>query len=190
MVLFWLTFKVNLDIIDREKRTVGFIEYSRKEAKNLRLRGELSNEMYDVIGEAIGATAKKHNYKKYDIFKLASTIYAGEYGYITGKNDYRFQVKALDEFFRKEYNHSLMTFEIIKTINSLDEENYIMMTSDIMAIEEIIRTGKKNPPRDPRLIDEYLEQDDYDGLMEIIEKENSLRYAAMIIYDKIKLKEE
>ena len=38
--------------------------------KNILLKQEFNNAVYDAIGEGILKTAKNHSYKKYDIAKL------------------------------------------------------------------------------------------------------------------------
>lgn len=165
------------------------MKYTQLEVKNLKLKQEFSNEVYDTVGEAINATMKKHKYKKYDVFKLVSSIYAGDYGYITGKNDYRVQVKLLDEYFRKEYKFSIIVFEMIKTIKSFqDTDKYNELVLDIAAIETIIRTGKEEKPKNPGIFSDFIKQENYAGLMDKIEKESSFRYAIMIVYDKLKFK--
>ncbi len=163
------------------------MKHTEEEVKNFRLKRELSNSVYDTVGSAISVTAKKHNYKKYDIFKLTAAIYAGEYGYITGKSDFRMQVKLLDEYFRKEYGHSVMLFEMIKAIIHFKPSKvYDGLVLDIAAIETIIRTGKENIPENPGIFSDYIKNNQYEELMNKMEKENSFRYAVMIIYDRLK----
>ena len=164
------------------------MKHTGVELKNLRLKGELLNSIYDTVGEAIMATSIKYNYKKYDVFKLTSAIYVGEYGYITNKNDFRVQVKLLDEYFRKEYGHSIMLFEMIKAIISFKNSKvYKSLVLDIAAIETIIRTGKEDIPENPGIFSDYIEKENYEGLMKKMEDENSLRYAVMIVYDRINI---
>lgn len=156
---------------------------------NLKLKTEFCNDVYDVVGEAIDQTVKKHKYKKYDVFKLVAAIYSGKYGYITAKNDYRKQVELLDLYFRKKYNCSIIIFEMIKTLKALqDTENYSSLVLDIANIETIIRTGKKEKPKNPMIFSNYIQNEQYEELIKKIENENSLRYAIMIVYDKIKIK--
>lgn len=163
------------------------MKHTEAQVRNIRLKGELLNSIYDTVGQAISTTAKKHHYKKYDIFKLAATIYAGEYGYITGQNDFRMQVKLLDEYFRKEYGHSIMLFEMIKAITHFKPSKvYEALVLDVAAIETIIRTGKENIPDNPGIFSDYIENDEYEELMKKMEEENSLRYAVMIVYDRLK----
>ena len=163
------------------------MRHTEEELKNFRLKSELLNSIYDTVGMAITATAKKHHYKKYDIFKLTSAIYSGEYGYITGKNDFRMQVKLLDEYFRKEFGHSVMLFEMIKAIIYFKPSKiYDAIVLDIAAIETIIRTGKESIPENPGIFSDYIVKGNYEKLMEKMESENSFRYAVMIVYDRIK----
>lgn len=163
------------------------MKHTEEEVKNYRLKREFLNSVYDTVGSAISVTAIKHHYKKYDIFKLTAAIYAGEYGYITGKNDFRMQVKLLDEYFRKEYGHSIMLFEMIKAITYLKPSKvYEALVLDIAAIETIIRTGKENVPENPGIFSDYIENEQYEELMKRLEQENSFRYAVMIVYDRLK----
>ncbi len=163
------------------------MKYTEDELKNIRLKQEFYNSMYDTVSEAIDATAKKYKYKRYDIFKLAATIYSGEYGYLTNKNDYRAQVKLLDEYFQKNYHHSIMTFEIIKALKEIKASKaFDILTTDIANIEVIIRTGKEKTPENPTYFADYIDNEEYDTLMTKIEEESSLRYAAMLVYDRLK----
>lgn len=152
--------------------------------KNMRLKQELVNNVYDVISSAVTITAKKHRYKKYDVFKLVSAIYSGQYGYITNKCDYRAQVKLLDEYFRDKYGHSVIVFEMIKQIKAFPNNEDLIL--DVESMETIIRTGRKNNKKSKKF-STYLKEEKYEELMKKIDKENSLRYAVMIMYDKIKL---
>lgn len=155
--------------------------------KNLRLEHEFSNPVYDVVGKAISATAKKHDYKKYDVTKLVMAIYDKDYGFITSEEDYRDQVKLLDEYFEKAYSHRLITFEMIKTIKIFQGTDiYDALTADIASIEALIRTQKQQPAEDLCLFSQPLDDNHYDELMTKIENESSLKYAVAIIYDKIK----
>ena len=163
------------------------MKHTEEEVKNFRLKRELSNSVYDTVGSAISVTAKKHNYKKYDIFKLVAAIYAGEYGYVTGQNDFRMQVKLLDEYFRKEYGHSIMLFEMIKAIIKFKPSKvYEAIGLDIAAIETIIRTGKENVPENPGIFSDYIKNEQYEELFKKMEEESSFRYAIMIVYDRLK----
>ncbi len=163
------------------------MRHTEKETKNFRLKNELLNSIYDVVGKAITTTQNKYHYKKYDVFKLISAIYAGEYGYITGQNDFREQVKLLDEYFRKEYGYSIILFEMIKSFNRLKESKvYATLMLDIATIEAIIRTGKNTFPENPGIFSDYIANENYMGLMEKLKEENSFRYAVMIVYDRLK----
>ena len=64
--------------------------------KNMLLRGEFSNAVYDTIGDGILKTAISHNYKKYDIAKLIMSLYDSDFSYLTSCDDYREQIKLLD----------------------------------------------------------------------------------------------
>ena len=148
---------------------------------------EFSNPIYDIIDDAITYTMKKYNYKEYDLVKLVIMIYENNYTYISNDYEYRDQVKLLDEYFKKEYNHSIITFEMIKTLIKLkDSEVYNTLTAEIASIEKILRTNDENAPQDLCIISYPIENRKYDDLMYLIEKNISVKYAIAIVYDKIK----
>lgn len=155
--------------------------------KNMRIEQEFTNPVYDVMGEAISKTAEKHNYGKYDIAKLVMAIYDGDFDYLTSDDDYREQVKLLDEYFEKTYKHKLITFEMIKTIKAFEGTDiYEALTADVAAVETMVRYNKNVPAEDLCIFSEPLEDNRYDELMAKIENEKSLRYAVAVVYDKIK----
>lgn len=154
--------------------------------KNVRIEQEFSNPVYNVLNKAISATAKKHKYGKYDIVRLIDALYSWDYAYLTSDEDYRMQARLLDEYFTKEYKHRLITFELVKAINSLKgSEAYDIITSDIATLEATLKNGKEVPAADLCLISEPLDQNNYDKLMEMIEKDPSLRHSIALIYDKL-----
>lgn len=154
-----------------------------------RLEIEINNSVYDIIDEAITYTMKKYHYRAYDVVKLVMIIYDGDYSFITNDNDYRMQVKLLDEYFRKEYGHSIIIFEMIRKFFSLkDDEKYSKYTSEIAYIENTLRGGKGKP--DNLCVFSFpLENKKYSDLLYTIEKNISMRYAVAIIYDKVKIDE-
>lgn len=160
---------------------------SEEQIKDSRIGMEFSNPIYDIIDDAITYTMKKYNYKEYDLVKLVIMIYENNYTYISNDYEYRDQVKLLDEYFKKEYNHSIITFEMIKTLIKLkDSEVYNTLTAEIASIEKILRTNDENAPQDLCIISYPIENRKYDDLMYLIEKNISVKYAIAIVYDKIK----
>lgn len=149
---------------------------------NLRLEIEMENLVYDVIEEAIKNTAKKHHYKQIAIVKLVDAIYNGSYEYITKDNDYRIQVKMLDEYFQKTYNHHVITLSIIKKIRKIkNTELYNVIDNDLTKITKKLTTQK---------IDlKDLLDDDYNKVMTLIETNQAIRYSVEVIYEKILKKE-
>ena len=155
--------------------------------RDARLELEFVNPVYDIIDEAITYTMNKYMYKEYDLVKLVMMIYKKDYSFITNDNDYREQVKLLDEYFMKEYGHSIITFEMIKYITSIkSEEKYGSVTAEISYIEKLLRTNEKNKPNDLTIFSGPIKNKKYDDLMNYIEKNISMKYAVAFIYDKIK----
>ncbi len=154
--------------------------------KNMLLRGELNNDVYDTIGEGIIRTARCHSYKKYDVAKLIMALYDSDFSYITSTDDYRDQIKLLDEYFTKTYDHRLITFEMIKVIKALQgTKEYVDLTEDVANIESIVRHNKNVPAENIEIFKRPLDEEEYDELMTKIETEKSLRYGVAVIYDKI-----
>lgn len=157
--------------------------------KNRLLKQEFNNAVYDAIGEGILKTAERHSYKKYDIAKLVMAIYDRDFSYLTSSDDYREQIKLLDEYFTKTYDHRLITFEMIKAIKALKgTEEYKDLTDDVANIEAIVRNNKNVKAEDLDIFREPLDLENYDELMTKIENEKSLCYGVAVIYDKIKSK--
>lgn len=154
--------------------------------KNLLLKNEFTNAVYDCMGDAIIETAKKHNYGKYDIAKLIMAIYDNDFNYVTAKDDYREQVKLLDEYFQKTYDHRLITFEMIKAIKNFQgTDKYNSIIEDIIKIESMIHNNTDNKT----VLETFtkpLAAEEYDELMTKIEKETGLLYGLAVIYDRIK----
>lgn len=153
---------------------------------NQRLKLEFLNPVYDILDDAIKYTKDKYNYQKYDLVKLIMMIYNKDYSFISNYNDYRTQFKLLDEYFRKEFNHSVITFLMIKTVLKYKgADKYDIITSDIAQIETILRTKKKSKPKDLCIFSYPIENEKYNDLMMDIEANDNFKYALAITYDKI-----
>ena len=160
---------------------------NNEQMRDARLELEFVNPVYEIIDEAITYTMKKYMYKEYDIVKLVMMIYEKDYSFISNDHDYRAQVKLLDEYFIKEYGHSIITFEMIKKITSIkSEEEYNNVTAEISYIEKLLRTNDKNRPNDLTIFSAPIKNRKYDDLMNFIEKNISMKYAVAILYDKVK----
>lgn len=151
------------------------------------LKHEFKNKVYDTIGEGISYTAKKYHYKKYDIAKLIMAMYVKDFDYITSDNDYREQIKILDEYFTKTYHHRLITFEMVKAIYSFKgTETYNKITNDVANYENTIVRDNNLDLEDINVLKTLMDAGEYDELMTRIEKEQGLCYSVAIVYDKIK----
>ena len=156
---------------------------------NQRLKLEFQNPVYDILDEAIKYTINKHNYKKYDLVKLVMMIYDKDYSFISNYNDYRYQFKLLDEYFEKEFNHSIITFLMIKEILKYkDTEKYDVITADIANLETIVRTKKNVKAEDLCIFSYPIENEKYNDLMMNIEANENFKYALAIVYDKLMIK--
>ena len=154
---------------------------------NMKLKIEFQNPVYDIADEAIQYTMHKHKYKKYDLVKLIMMIYDKDYSFISSANDYRDQFELLDEYFRKEYGHSLITFLMIKAVLEFKgTEKYDRLTADIANMEILLRTKKNIPASDLCIFSYPIENEKYNDLMMNIEANKDFKYAMAIIYDKIK----
>ena len=162
---------------------------SDEEVRDTRLEAEMLNPVYDVIEEAINYNIKKYHYKEYDIVKLVMMIYEKDYKYLSNDNEYREQFKLLDEYFEKEYNHNIITFEMVKILNNLKgTREYSSLMKEISEIEKVLRTNDDKPAENLCLLSYPLENKKYDDIMYLIEKNISIKYAVAIVYDKILLK--
>lgn len=160
---------------------------TNEDTLNLRLKLELQNPVYDILDEAIKYTMKKHSYKKYDLVKLIMMIYNKDYSFISSANDYRDQFKLLDEYFQKEYDHSVITFLMIKAVlNYKGTDKYDEITADIANMETILRTKKNIQAEDLCIFSYPIENEEYNDLMMNIEVNENFKYALAIVYDKIK----
>lgn len=156
---------------------------------NQRLKLEFQNPVYDILDEALKYTINKHNYKKYDLVKLVMMIYDKDYSFISNYNDYRDQFKLLDEYFEKEFNHSIITFLMIKEILKYkDTEKYDVITADIANLETIVRTKKNVKAEDLCIFSYPIENEKYNDLMMNIEANENFKYALAIVYDKLMIK--
>ena len=154
---------------------------------NLKLKLEFQNPVYDIVEEAINYTMQKQKFQKYDLVKLVMMLYKKDYSCLSKTNDYRDQVKLLDEYFEKEYNHSIITFIMIKKILSYkDTDKYDTITSDIAILENALRTQKNSKPEDLCIFSYPIQNEEYDDLMMKIEANQNFKYALAITYDKLK----
>ena len=70
-------------------------------------------------------------------------IYNKDYSCISNTNGYRDQIKLLDEYFEKEYDHSIITFMMIKAVlDYKGTDTYDTITSDIAILETALRKKK------------------------------------------------
>ncbi len=154
---------------------------------NLKLKLEFQNPVYDIVEEAINYTMQKQKFQKYDLVKLVMMLYKKDYSCLSKTNDYRDQVKLLDEYFEKEYNHSIITFIMIKKILSYkDTDKYDTITSDIAILENALRTQKNSKPEDLCIFSYPIQNEEYNDLMMKIEANQNFKYALAITYDKLK----
>ena len=154
---------------------------------NLKLKLEFENPVYDIVDEAINYAIKTQHFKKYDLVKLVMMIYKKDYSCISNTNDYRDQVKLLDEYFQKEYNHSIITFMMIKAVLAYRQtDKYNAITSDIAVLETALRTKKNIEAEDLCIFSYPIENEEYNDLMMKIEANPNFKYAMAITYDKIK----
>lgn len=154
---------------------------------NLKLKLEFQNPVYDIVEEAINYTMQKQKFQKYDLVKLVMMLYKKDYSCLSKTNDYRDQVKLLDEYFEKEYNHSIITFIMIKKILSYKDTNkYDTITSDIAILENALRTQKNSKPEDLCIFSYPIQNEEYNDLMMKIEANQNFKYAFAITYDKLK----
>ena len=154
---------------------------------NLKLKLELENPVYDIVDEAINYTIHKQIFQKYDLVKLVMLLYKKDYSCLSNTNDYREQVKLLDEYFEKEYDHSIITFIMIKAILAYkNTDKYDKITSDIAVLEAALRTKKNVEAEDLCIFSYPIENEEYNDLMMKIEANPNFKYAVAITYDKIK----
>lgn len=137
--------------------------------ENIKLKGELSNNMYDVIDEMIKYMNKKQKYKKNDTTKLLTAINEEKYKYITKDNEYRDQIELLSEYFKKEHNHLLINFILMK--NMLKNKD-----------EEILNQIIKNEDTKENII-YLLEKEDYDEILTLIESDKKVFLAFAKTYE-------
>ena len=161
----------NFDIIILEKWAD---KMSNEQLKDLKLELELTNPVYSII----------------DLIKLVMMIYEKDYSYISNDNDYREQIKLLDGYFRKEYGHSIITYEMIRYITSIkDKEKYNNLTRQIAYTENLFRTNNKKGPKDLTIFSFPIENKKYDDLMYLIEQNTTMKYAVAFVYNIIKYEE-
>ncbi|MBR2588322.1 MAG: hypothetical protein IKD77_03840 [Bacilli bacterium] len=162
---------------------------NNEQIKDLKLERELSNPVYDIVNEGITYTMKKYLYEEYDLVKLVIMIYEKDYSYISNDNDYREQIKLMDEYFIKEYNHSIITLEMIKYLTSVEEEKFNDLSQKIAYAENLFRTNDKKMPKDLSIFSKPIKTKKYDDLMYFIEKNVTMKYAVAFVYNHIKYEE-
>jgi len=123
--------------------------------ENIKLKGELSNSMYDIVEEVIKYMSTKQKYKKNDIIKLVTALSQDKYQFITNDCEYRDQLELLSNYFRKEHNHLLISFILMKNM---------LMNRNNQIIDEII---KNNETKENLIY--LLEKEDYTELLTLIE---------------------
>ena len=154
-----------------------------KSSINFKLEIEFENSVYDVVEEAIIATMKKYNYKQTEVIKLVDALYNGRYEYVTKDNDYRVQIKMLEDYFQKIYKHHLITLIIVKKILSIkDTKLYDVICNDMLRIEKKLTSDVLD-------VRSFYDNEEYDELMNLFETNNSLRYSMEVAYEKILKKE-
>ncbi len=138
--------------------------------ENIKLKGELSNSMYDVVNEMLHYMSDKQKYKSNDMIKLITAISQGKYRYITKDDEYRDQVELLSDYFKKEHNHLLINFILMK--NMLANKDY-----------EIINQIIKNTDTRENLT-YLLEKEDYDELLTLMESNKKVFLAFAKTYER------
>ncbi len=161
---------------------------SEEQIRNSRIEMEFVNPAYELVDEAIDYTIKKYNYKEYDVVKLVIMLYKENYKYLSNDNNNREEFVLLDEYFKKEYNHNVITFIMLKTIINLKGTNeYNIIMKEIAEIEKILRTNGGEESENLFLLSSLIDNKKYDNIMYLIEKNISIKYAVAIAYDKIKI---
>ena len=126
-------------------------------SKSIKLKIELSNDVYNVVEETLLYMDNKNNYKENDFTKLILAIYKEKYEYVTNDNGYRDQVELLSDYFKKEYNYSLITFILIKNLLDIDYSQILLKhIEDKNILEQIIY---------------FLETENYIELLDLIEND-------------------
>ncbi len=138
--------------------------------ENIKLKGELSNSMYDVVDEMINYMSHKQNYKQNDTIKLITAISRNKYKYITNDKDYRDQIELLSNYFKKEHNHLLINFILMKNM---------LINRDDNIINEII---KNNDVKENLIY--LLEIEDYDEILSLIESNKKVFLVFAKTYEK------
>lgn len=123
--------------------------------ENIKLKGELSNSMYEVVNEMLQYMSDKQNYKQNDTIKLITAISQGKLKYITKDNEYRDQIELLSDYFKKEHNHLLISFILMKNM---------LVNKDYEIINQIIKDSDTREN-----LTYLLEKEDYDELLTLIE---------------------
>ncbi len=159
--------------------------------KDIRIKQEFSNSLYNNVTKAILKTAVKYNYKKYDVVKLVLALYNEDFNYLTNDEEYRDQYKLLNEYFKNNYGHELIIFEMIRVIKIFeDSDNYKNISSSISYLKTILKKNKVVKSYDSSFLSNYLKEEKYDELMNNIESDPSFRLSLAIFYDKILLNKD
>lgn len=138
--------------------------------ENIKLKIELTNPMYDVVDEMIHYMSHKQGYKQNDVIKLITAISKGKYKYITNDDNYRDQVQLLSDYFKKNHNHLLINFILMKNMfNNRDDQ----------IIDEFI---KNNDVKENLIY--LLEKKDYDELLSLIESNKKVFLVFAKTYEK------
>ena len=138
--------------------------------ENIKLKNELSNTMYEVVDEMINYMNSKQGYKKNDTIKLITAISQGKYKFITNDNDYRQQIELLSDYFKKEHNHLLINFILMKNM---------LINRDDDIINELI---KSNAVKENLIY--LLEKEDYDEILSLIESNKKVFLVFAKTYEK------
>ena len=138
--------------------------------ENIKLKGELSNSMYEVVNEMLHYMNDKKNYKPNEMIKLITAISQGKYRYITKDDEYRDQIELLRDYFKKEHNHLLINFILMK--NMLNNKDY-----------EIINQIIKDQGTRENLT-YLLEKEDYDELLTLMESNKKVFLAFAKTYER------
>ncbi len=139
--------------------------------KNLRLKVEINNEIYDIVDEAFLYMDKKKAYRDNNLAKLILAIYKGKYRYMTNDNGYRDQINLLNDYFKAEYSYSLISFALIKMLIKHDCNNLLAEEIDDRNIREQIIY--------------FIETENYIELLDLIESDKKIFIALSKVYEKV-----
>ena len=138
--------------------------------KNMKLKVEIANELYDIVDEAFLYMNQKKEYRNHDLAKLLLAIYKGKYKYMTNDNGYRDQISLLNDYFKKEYNYSLISFMLMKMLIKNDCHHFLL--------EEVVDNIREQ-------IIYFLETMNYIELLDLIESDKKIFIALSKVYEKV-----